>query len=108
MKNYVQDGNSIQLAAPVGGVVGGQVFEQGELVGVVVASAAEGELFTLMLEGVYSDLPKAAEALAVGEKVYWSAENSNFTKTAAGNSPAGYAFVAALAGDTTATIKLSR
>ncbi len=108
MKNFVQKGSSIQLTAPVGGVVGGAAFKQGSLVGVVVASAAEGEQFTLQLEGAFSDLPKeTGTAWAVGDPLYWDAGNSRFTKTSAGNTFAGYAHTAALSADTTGVVLLS-
>jgi predicted RecA/RadA family phage recombinase len=108
MKNFVQDGDTIQLTAPVGGVTGGAIFKQGGLVGVVVASAAEGEQFALQLKGVFNGLPKAAEAWTTGDTLYWSTANSNFTKTASGNTLAGFVAADAVSGAATGTVLLNR
>lgn len=108
MKNFVQKGSNIQLTAPVGGVVGGQAYKQGSLIGVVVASAAEGEQFTLQLEGAFSDLPKeTGTAWAIGDPLYWDAGNSRFTKTASANTFAGYAHTAALSAAADGVVLLS-
>lgn len=40
------------------------------------------------------------EAWALGQAIYWSAANSNFTTTSAGNTLCGNALETALAGDT--------
>lgn len=108
MKNFVANGESLQLVAPVGGVVGGQIVKAGTLIGVVVADAAEGETFTLKIKGAYSDLPKAAgTAWAVGDMLYWDAANSVLNKTSAGNTFAGYAYADALAADIVGSVLLS-
>jgi predicted RecA/RadA family phage recombinase len=107
MKNFVADGKSIQLTAPSGGVTGGSIYKQGVLIGVVVASAAEGEQFTLMLAGAYSGLPKtASQAWAVGDKLYWDATAGSLTTTSTSNTYAGHAYSAALSAATTGDILL--
>ena len=107
MKNYIQENDSIQLTAPVGGVVGGQLYKQGSLIGVVVASAAEGEQFTLMLEGAFDSVPKkTGEAWSVGDMVYYETASSSLTTTASSNTWAGYAFYAAISGATTGAVLL--
>jgi len=98
MKNFIANGESLQLTAPVGGVTGGQLFKKGQVVGVVVADAAEGETFTLKIKGAFSDCPKiAGEAWATGDTLYYKADNTGLTTTAAGNIFAGYAQADALA-----------
>ena len=100
MKNFVSNGESLQLIAPAGGVVGGQLYRQVGIVGVVVADAAEGEQFTLKIKGNYDTLTKiAGEAWAIGDPVYMKADNSGLTTTALNNFLAGYATATALAGD---------
>lgn len=107
MKNFVQEAGSIQLAAPVGGVVGGQLFKQGSLIGVVVSSADEAENFTLMLEGAYDNVPKkTGEAWGVGDMLYFETASSSLTTTATSNTFAGYAYAAALTADTTGSVLL--
>ena len=46
MKNFVANGESLQLTAPVA-LSGGQLYSKGKIVGVVVADAAAGETYTL-------------------------------------------------------------
>lgn len=93
MKNYIQENDSIQLIAPVGGVDAGQLYKQGSLVGVVVSSAEEGEKFTLMLEGAFDNVPKkTSESWNVGDMLYYEVASSSLTKTVSSNTWAGYAF----------------
>lgn len=107
MKNYIQENDSMQLTAPVGGVVGGQLYKQGNLVGVVVNAAAEGVKFTLKLEGAFDNVPKkTGESWNVGDMLYYDATNSNLTTTASSNTWAGYAFYAAGSADVTGAILL--
>lgn len=108
MKNFVSNGNSLQLIAPVGGVVGGAPYKIGLVVGVVVASAAEGEQFTLQIKGVYN-LPKvAAEAWALGVALYLNVAGTAITTTAAGGTAVGYAASAQLAADVFGDVLLDR
>jgi predicted RecA/RadA family phage recombinase len=108
MKNFIANGDSLQLIAPAGGVVGGSPVKQGSLIGIPVASAAENDQFTLSLKGAFSDLPKAAgEVWAVGDMVYWSTANSNFTKTVGANTFGGYAYDAALSAAVVGSVLLS-
>ncbi len=107
MNNFIANGNSIQLAAPVGGVVGGQIYKKGKLTGVVVADAAENDTFTLKLTGVYSDCKKkAGEAWVVGDKLYCNGTNE-LELTAANGDFAGYAYEAALAAAVIGTVLLA-
>lgn len=105
MKNYVQSAESITLTAAAT-LTSGQGLLVGTIFGVVSAAAVSGQLYTLVLEGVF-DLPKAAgDTPAVGAKVYWNNTNFNVTTTSAGNSLIGVAVVAALAGDATVRVRL--
>lgn len=108
MKNFLANGQSLQLIAPVDGVIGGSVVKQGSIIGIVVASAAEGQQYTLQIYGAFSDLPKTTgQAWAVGDMLYWDATNSLFTKTVGSNTFAGYAYEAALSADTKGSVLLS-
>jgi predicted RecA/RadA family phage recombinase len=66
-KNYVEDGESLTLIAPAGGVVSGIAYAIGTLAVVALVTAAEGEPFAARATGVFS-LPTAAGLLA-GAKV---------------------------------------
>lgn len=108
MKNFRSNGNSVAVVAPAGGVLGGQIFRKGGLVGIVVADAVEGQTFTLKLSGEYSDVKKkAGEAWAIGDKLYCSAAHE-ITTTAADGEFCGHATAAALAGAVLGTILLAR
>ena len=108
MKNFVSEGTSIQIAAPVGGVIGGKPYKIGNLIAVALSDAAEGEQVTMMLKGSYRDLPKVAgTAFGQGDTLYFKADTVEFTKTASGNSFAGYAFEAADSAAITCTVLLS-
>jgi predicted RecA/RadA family phage recombinase len=108
MKNFVANGESLQLTAPVGGVVGGSILAQGKIIGIVVASAAEGEKFTLKICGAYDTVPKATgEAWTVGDMLYLKADGTALTKTSTSNTFAGYAYADALSADVIGSILLA-
>ena len=90
MKNYVQPGKTITLAAPYA-VSSGDGLLVGAIFGVSTASAAIGEAVEAALVGVF-DLKKAAsQAWAVGDKVYWDNTAKETTKTATSNTLIGVA-----------------
>lgn len=66
-KNYVEDGESLTLIAPAGGVVSGTAYAIGTLAVVALVTAAEGVPFAARATGVFS-LPVTAGLLA-GAKV---------------------------------------
>ncbi len=108
MKNFIADGNSLQIAAPSGGVTGGAGYLVGKIFTVAVATAAENEQVTMMTKGAYRGLAKATgEAWVVGDMLYYSTTNSNLTKTSSGNTFAGYAYSAAQSADAIGDILLS-
>jgi len=108
MKNFVAEGTSIQIAAPAGGVIGGKPYKIGNLIAVAVADAVEGEQVTMMLKGSYRDIPKVTgTAFGLGDTLYFKADTSEMTKTASGNSFAGYAFEPADSAAAVCTVLLS-
>lgn len=66
-KNYVQDGNVLQLTAPTGGVVSGGIYAIGALVVVAIADAAAGQNFPAKTNGVWS--VETTGTLAAGDAV---------------------------------------
>ena len=77
MKNFVQPGNTITLTAPAAGILSGQPFAAGDLVGVDSFDAAAGDDVEAGVEGVYS-LPVKAAVLR-GDPAYFDPIASNFT-----------------------------
>lgn len=90
MKNYVQDGGTINVAAPYAVASGGGALV-GVLFGVAQSAAASGAEVPLVVTGVFT-LPKAAsQAWTVGARVYWDNTNKVCTTTASGNTLIGIA-----------------
>lgn len=105
-RNFLQPGNKLDLTAPSGGVVSGTVYLIGTLLVVAQGTAAQGETFTGMVEGVFT-LPKATgQAWTEGAKVYWDNTAKNFTTTSTSNTLAGVAAAAAGSSDTTGSVRL--
>ena len=68
MKNYIQEGKSLDYV-PAVDVLGGDFVTEGSIVGVVVADTLTGELGAISTEGVF-ELPKAtATVFAYGDPV---------------------------------------
>lgn len=108
MKNYVQHGDTLTMAAPSGGVVSGVPYLIGALFGVAAGSAAEGADFEFRVKGVFSGLPKATGATwAKGDPLYWDATAKKLTKSAGDNLQVATATEAAASGDTTGTARLN-
>jgi predicted RecA/RadA family phage recombinase len=86
MKNFVQPGDLVTVAAPTGGIASGQGVLIGALFGVAAITQAEGSDVEIATRGVF-DLAKMNGAeFTPGAAVYWDAA----TKTAAaGISTAG-------------------
>lgn len=106
MKNFIAPGEvlDVVLAADVSS---GGVVLVGSLVGIAPVGGKNGDTIAVALEGAYDSVPKATGAAWVqGDKLYWDATNSVFTKTATSNTFAGYAYAAAASGDATGKILL--
>ena len=90
MKNFVQDGDTLSIPAPAGGVNGGGVVIVGSIVSVAVHDADENDPVEIKTSGVFS-LPKtASQVWAVGTKIYWT-PGGIATTTASGNPLIGVA-----------------
>lgn len=107
MKNFVQPGANLTLAAPYDRL-SGEAAMIGSIFGVASNNVTSGDDGVFVTEGVF-DLAKApSQAWTAGAKVYWDATNKYLTTTASGNTLVGVATaaVAGGAGDTTGRIKL--
>ncbi|KAB2883032.1 MAG: DUF2190 family protein [Pseudorhodoplanes sp.] len=90
MKNYVQPGNTITLAAPYA-VESGDGLLVGAIFGVATGAAANGEPVEAALVGVFDLKKVGSQAWAAGDKVYWDNTNKQATKTATDNTLIGAA-----------------
>lgn len=107
MRNHVQEGRTLTVPAPAGGVVSGGMVLIGRIFGVAASTADEGEDVALSVEGVF-ELPKAsADAVTIGAALYHDADNDVLTTTATDNTRVGYATAAAGSGTTTINVKLT-
>jgi predicted RecA/RadA family phage recombinase len=106
MKNYVQEGDAIEITAGADIASGAGVLI-GSLFGVAAGAFANGAQGIINTKGVF-DLPKVgSQAWTVGVRVYWT--GTACTTTASSNKLIGVA-VAAVgsgAGETTGRVRLS-
>jgi predicted RecA/RadA family phage recombinase len=107
MKNFVQKGNVVTVAAPSGGVVSGEMVLIGSLFGVAATTQAEGSPVELALTGVF-DLPKVTGAISVGAPIYFdvSADKVDDTHDTGTNLRVGIAVEAALEAAATVRVRL--
>ena len=79
-KRFIHDGESIDHT-PSSNINAGDLVVQGELVGFANLDIPANRPGALKVQGVF-DVPKKAEALAVGVKVYWDADGDPVGGTA--------------------------
>lgn len=106
MKNFVQPGANLTVAAPYALTSG-----DGALVGLIfgiacftAANAAEVELAT---EGVYDITALSTDTAAVGAAAYWDNGNRRITTTVGSNTKVGVFTAVKTNGQTTARIRLN-
>lgn len=108
MKNYVQPGNTITLAAPYA-VTAGDGLLVGSIFGIASGDAALSEPVEAALTGVFDLTKVGSQAWTVGAKVYWDDTNKRTTSVATSNTLIGVATeaVAGGAGDTIGRVRLN-
>lgn len=108
MKNYVQPGNTITLAAPYA-VASGDGLLVGSIFGVASGAAALGEPVEAALVGVFDLTKVGSQAWTAGAKVYWDNTNKRCTTAATDNTLIGVATeaVASGAGDNIGRVRLN-
>jgi len=97
MKNFIQEGVTLTVAAPAGGVISGQLVVAGRIIGVAAFDALVGVNVEVQTEGVF-ELPKVTtDVVTVGEALYWDSVAAKLTDTqGTGSKPlVGYATAAA-------------
>lgn len=106
MKNYIQPGNTLDLApgadvtSGVGHLFGGFLF------GVAAEDVSNGVVGPFVTEGIIDIAKTSALAISVGDKVYWDATNKVVNKTATAQQNVGVAVAAAANPSSTVKIKL--
>ncbi len=106
MKNFVQDGNTIDYKVTGKAVKSGDVRMIEDVAAVAVTDGAVGETIAMHVTGVY-ELAKGAGAIKQGQKVYVAADGSGIVATDTGNKYAGCAWDAADAGAATVMVKVN-
>lgn len=82
MRNFVQKGDVLTVAAPAGGVLSGEFVKIGSLAGFAQVTAEEGESVAIATTGVFEVTVAATGGVTVGQDIFWT--GSAFT-TAADN-----------------------
>ena len=107
-QNFVQKGEVIPFTVPASTTIAsGDGVVVGAMFGVALNPGVAADQIQVALEGVFT-LAKGSGAISVGAKVYWDAANKVITTTASGNTFAGYAYAAALSGDTQLNVILAK
>ena len=106
MRNYVQRGVTLTLPAPAA-VVSGAGVQVGSIFGIAAEDCAQGWPVDLTVEGVFT-LPKVtAQALAIGDVVYWDGTAKLATGIGTGNQRIGVAVTAAANPSGTVDVRLN-
>lgn len=106
MKNFIQPGDYVAVAAPAT-VLSGQGMLVGALFGVATTDAQSGADVEVATRGVF-ELPAAAtDVIAIGDKLYWDSGAGELTKTSAGNTLVGVALSVAPNGVTLVHCRLN-
>ncbi len=107
MKNFIQEGDYVSVAAPYTVVAGAGVL-LGGIFGVAVDDAASGAQVVVLREGVFDMLAVTTDTLSAGDQVYWDNSAKKATSVAADNTLIGYALLAKLNPATTARVVLNQ
>ncbi|MBN8934795.1 MAG: DUF2190 family protein [Rhizobiales bacterium] len=109
MKNFIQHGDTVTVAAPSGGIASGDGVLIGALFGVAATTQAEGDDVEITTCGVF-DLAKATGIeFTPGAAVYWDASAKQAAadiSTGGGDARIGVALAAAGSSATTVRCRL--
>jgi predicted RecA/RadA family phage recombinase len=106
-RNFIQEGETVTLTAPSGGVKSGEGFISGSLFAIAQYDADQAAPVEGGTVGIWS-LPKAGTPLtfAEGAAVYWDGSGKTCKASAAGFYKIGVAVKAAGADDTHVVVRL--
>lgn len=106
MKNFVQDGDVLDLT-PAADVASGVGYLFGaSLFGVATTNVASGVSGTFQTEGVVEIAKTSALAISVGDRLFWDATNKVVNKTSTAQQQVGIAIEAAVNPSATVKMKL--
>ncbi len=108
-KNYIQEGSTLTLTAPSGGVTSGEGYVIEGLFVVALGTADAGAEFEGKVVGVFELTKAAAESgkdFAAGERVFWDNTEKRVDKTNAAFFPIGVATKAATSTATSIHVRL--
>ncbi|HGG04732.1 MAG TPA: DUF2190 family protein [Aliiroseovarius sp.] len=94
MKNYIQPGDTVTVAAPADVLSGAGVLV-GALFGVAAYDALTAADVEISRRGVFDLAKTSAQAWTQGAKIYWDNSAKVCTTTASGNTLIGVAVLAA-------------
>lgn len=109
MKNFIQEGRSLDLTAPSGGVVAGKPVKIGAYVVIPSTSADEGETFAADVEGVFevaAATHASTQAWTECLTLYWDDTAKKFTVTATDNTKCAVAAAAKASTAATGMVRL--
>lgn len=106
MKNFVQPGCIVEVAAPYA-LSSGDGALVGSLFGVATTDAASGAAVNLCTEGVHDLKKVSAQAWTIGAKVYWDDSAKNVTTTSTSNTLIGVALAVAANPSSTGRVRLN-
>ena len=90
MKNYIQPGHTLTLAAPYD-VASGQGLLVGAIFGIATHDALEGAEVETQLTGVVEINKVGSQAWSAGDKIYWDNTARRATTVATDNTTVGVA-----------------
>lgn len=105
MRNYVQPGDILAVAAPTGGVTSGDPVLIGGLFGVACSDREAGGSVEIAVAGVFA-LPKVTGAITAGALLHFDPVEKKITTTAGGNPIVGFATEDAASGAATVNVRL--
>lgn len=106
MKNYIQEGAILTLAAPYD-VLAGAGLLVGSIFGVASTDALSGATVEAAVEGVYRLTKLSAQAWTVGALVYWDNTNKRCTTVSTSNTLIGVAVAVADNPSATGLVRLN-
>lgn len=102
---FVQHGKNIDYTATAD-ITYGDMVPLVTRVGVALETIPNGCTGSVTVAGTFECAAETGVAFAVGDQLYWDATNKRLTKTAASNTPAGWATEVKASAGTTARVKI--
>ena len=106
MKNFIELGKKMPFTAAAA-ITSGDLVLVGIVVGIAESTYAQADTNCILnLSGVF-EVPKEADVIAQGDKLYFNAANKTVTTTSSTNKVVGFAWTAAGSGDATVQVRLA-